>query len=235
MTNNTYRLQNCQCLRGCSEVEYKFFVASAHKFTNDEVDELCKSYGSHQLPHSVYIRAEIDAIAEHKLLKNLSKDARDLAEEVCKSYIKNEYAHVRVRIDGSTFVRTGAGLKYSIADKFALIGGTLGLFTGFSLLVMFEGILWLFITIMRIFFPKLASSKVDPEAPKPQEDIKGEMMKSLKILKEENESWKKQMLEENQGLKKQMLEMKELLIAKGILPNTSIDQEPLTVVCIEEI
>ena len=135
---------------------------------------------------------------------------KDLVTEKCISYIKNEYAHVRVRIDGSSFLRHGAGLAYSTSDKFALIGGTVGLFSGFSVLVIFEIIHWLAITIRRIFYPEPAS--VEPEDSNTIE---------LRNLKEKNQLLENQMLE--------MKEMKEILVAKGILTNTA-DQKPKDIV-----
>ena len=82
-------------------------------------------------------------------MKNLTALDNDVAIETCKQYIKNEYAHVRVRIDGSSFMRHSAGLTYSTSDKFALVGGTVGLFSGFSVLVIIEVIHWLVILIKR--------------------------------------------------------------------------------------
>ena len=211
MSNSTYRIKSCNCLQGCSEVNYKFFVASVRKFTDAEIDEMCKPFLTKQPPHFIYIKAEIEATFEHMVMKNLTAQISELSTEKCKNYIKNEYAHVRVRIDGSSFLRHGAGLKYSTSDKFALIGGTVGLFSGFSVLVVFEVIHWLVVTIKRIFYPEPAS--VEPEDP--QEELK-------KLIKEEN-----------QDLKNQVKEMKEILVSKGIMPNFTADQKPLDVVNIE--
>ena len=211
MSNSSYRIQNCNCLQGCSEVNYKFFIASSRKFTHSEVEELCYSWLAKQHPHYLYIWAEVEAISDHMVLKNLSVDMKDLVTEKCISYIKNEYAHVRVRIDGSSFLRHGAGLAYSTSDKFALIGGTVGLFSGFSVLVIFEIIHWLAITIKRMYYPEPAS--VEPEDPLP------EKVKNIE--------------ERNQVLENQMLEMKEILVAKGILTKTA-NQKPKDIVNIEE-
>ena len=211
MSNSSYRIRNCNCLQGCSEVNYKFFIASSRKFTHSEVEELCYHFFAKQHPHYVYIRAEIEANFDIMVMKNLSATEKDLATEQCISYIKNEYAHVRVRIDGSSFLRHGAGLAYSTSDKLALIGGTVGLFSGFSVLVIFEIIHWLAITIRRMYYPEAAS--VEPEDP---------LAEKVKKLEEEN-----------QDLKNQMKEMKEILVAKGILTNTA-DQKPKDIVNIEE-
>ena len=161
MSNSSYRIKNCNCLQGCSEVTYKFFVASSRKFSDAEVDDLCVGDVQGMRPHMLYTYVEI--VDHYEVLKNASKLATDVRKDTCKRYIKNEYAHVRVRIDGSSYLRHGAGLKYTESDKFALIGGTVGLFSGFSVLVVIEVIHWLFITIKRIIYPEPAS--VEPEDP----------------------------------------------------------------------
>ena len=68
MENSTYRIKNCNCLQGCSEVKYKFFVASSRKFTEDEIEEMCQS----PKPHWLYVFREQEAVAEYKQMKNLS-------------------------------------------------------------------------------------------------------------------------------------------------------------------
>ena len=58
MNNGTYRIKNCNCIQGCSKVKYKFFE-STHKFTKDEVEEICQV----RKPHWIYIYQEQEAIA----------------------------------------------------------------------------------------------------------------------------------------------------------------------------
>ena len=103
-SNSSYRIRNCNCLQGCSEVNYKFFIASSRKFTNSEVEELCYSWSANQHPHYLYIRAEIEAIFDHMVMKNLSVNVKDLATEQCITYIKHEYAHVRVGLTVQAFL-----------------------------------------------------------------------------------------------------------------------------------
>ena len=209
MSNSSYRIRNCNCLQGCSEVNYKFFIASSRKFTHSEVEELCYAPLAKIPPHHLYVRTEIEAIFDLMVMKNLSATVNDLATENCISYIKNEYAHVRVRIDGSSFLRHREGLAYSTSDKIAVIGGTLGLFSGFSVLVIFEAIHWLVITIKRIFYPKRIS--VEPEDPQAEK---------FKKLEQENQDLKNKMLK--------MEEFKDILMAKGILTFTA-DQQSASV------
>ena len=205
MENSTYRIKNCNCLQGCSEVKYKFFVASSRKFTEDEVEEVCEKYK----PHWLYVNRELEAVTQYKQMKNLSVLEATIGVETCKK----EYAHVRVRIDGSSFMKHSAGLTYTTSDKIALIGGTLGLFSGFSLLAMFEIVYWLIITIKRVFYSKAAS--VEPE------DQQEEKIKKLELKNKKFE-------EEIQELKNKLLKMED-----GMMMKKATDQKMLTVVDID--
>ena len=53
-------------------------------------------------------------------------------------------------------------LKYSEADKFAIVGGTLGLFTGFSFIVIVELLFWIIVTIKKVLTkPKAADKQIE--------------------------------------------------------------------------
>ena len=52
-------------------------------------------------------------------------------------------------MDGTSYLRRIQSLKYNDSDKFAIIGGTLGLFTGFSFIVCFELLHWICVTIQK--------------------------------------------------------------------------------------
>ena len=52
-------------------------------------------------------------------------------------------------MDGTSYLRRIQSLKYIDSDKFAIIGGTLGLFTGFSFIVCFELLHWICVTIQK--------------------------------------------------------------------------------------
>ena len=209
MNNGTYKIKSCKCLQGCSEVKYKFFIGSNRKFTEDEVEEICQD----TKPHWIYVYQEQEAIAEHKQMKNLTALDNDVAIETCKQYIKNEYAHVRVRIDGSSFMRHSAGLTYSTSDKFALVGGTVGLFSGFSVLVIIEVIHWLVILIKRAFYPEAAAA-IDPEEEDP-------VQKQFEVMKKEMDA-----------LKAEMAKLKEAPMKKENIP---APKEPPTTIVVTEM
>ena len=73
-----------------------------------------------------------------------------LGLESCQNYIQNNYARIKIRVDGSSYLKRLQSLKHGDADKFAIIGGTLGLFTGFSFIVIFKLIYWIIVTIKKV-------------------------------------------------------------------------------------
>ena len=150
-TNSSYKLTSCNCLPSCSEVKYKYVIDSNRKFSDVEISELCEMYS----PHYFYVEQEIEEHYYVSRFNNLSADSNlgfgisRKSHEMCKQYIKNEYSRVTVRIEGSSFLRRTATLKYNLSDKVAVIGGTLGLFSGFSVLVLFETIFWAIVTLKK--------------------------------------------------------------------------------------
>ena len=143
--NNTYKQQNCNCLPACNEVNYKYVIDSNRKFSREEIDELCEEGTPHY-------RNILQSETEHlELLKlsNLTFYLPDHVQTVCKRYVKTQYARIRLKMDGTSYLRRIQSLKYNDSDKFAIIGGTLGLFTGFSFIVCFELLHWICVTIQK--------------------------------------------------------------------------------------
>ena len=68
----------------------------------------------------------------------------------CRHYVQNEFARIKIRIS-SSYLKRVQSLKYSDTDKFSIVGGTLGLFTGFSFIVIFELFFWIGITLKKVF------------------------------------------------------------------------------------
>ena len=147
---------SCNCLPSCSEVKYKYVIDSSRKFSEVEVDQLCNTHR----PHLLYVEQGLQATFEISRIRNFSAELHEETRKVCKQYIQNEYALVTVRIEGSSFLRRTASLKYNMSDKVAVIGGTLGLFSGFSILVLFEILFWVFMTLK-----KAISNSTPPKDP----------------------------------------------------------------------
>ena len=67
----------------------------------------------------------------------------DYYKELCKQIRKEELAKVMIKLEGPTFIRYKRSLRVTFIGKLSSIGGTLGLFTGFSLLALLELIHWI--------------------------------------------------------------------------------------------
>ena len=115
----------------------------------------------------------------------------NLSHDSCQNYIRNDYARIKIRVDGSSYLKRLQSLKHGDADKFAIIGGTLGLFTGFSFIVIFELIYWIIVTIKKVIVlltnNKSTNSNEDVQQPSLEEKLTKEIsMSQERILKLEN-------------------------------------------------
>ena len=134
MGNLTYKTATCTCLPSCNSIKYDFNIDLTRKITEVGITEMCQP----ERPHRQYILETEESIFELKRITNMSKLRAEHVKEKCKSYLRHEYAHVTIRIDGTTYLKRVKSLKYTETDKFAVVGGTLGLFSGFSFIVIFE-------------------------------------------------------------------------------------------------
>ena len=163
--NQTYKAENCNCLTGCNEVRYKYYVDAKRPFSSNEVKEFCQI----SRPHYQYIRQQtVEPNFDVSRLKNFSLNSTYETIEVCERYVKTQFARVRIQMDGTSYLRRIQSLKYQTSDKFAIVGGTMGLFSGFSFIAIFEIIHWTMITLFKLFWTKGRKPAVLPE--KIQED-----------------------------------------------------------------
>lgn len=165
--NLTYMTNHCPCLPGCNSINYEYQIDSVRKFSDSEVMDFCPWYSEKDLMkiHGWYSTEyiyddDISALMElkHNASYDFSPDNHVMS--ICRKYIRSEYARITIRIDGSSYLRRVQSLKHGDADKFAIIGGTLGLFTGFSFIVIFELFYWIVLTIQRVFTYVSKSNKV---------------------------------------------------------------------------
>ena len=78
----------------------------------------------------------------------------DYRKQMCEKIISNDKAILMVRLEGPTFMTVKRSLRVTFADKLGSIGGTLGLFSGFSLLAIMELIHWIFKIINSLIVSK---------------------------------------------------------------------------------
>ncbi len=65
------------------------------------------------------------------------------ATELCKELVLKDLASVSVSFESRKFVRTIKDNRVTFSDRLAALGGTLGLFTGMSLLSLIEAGFWI--------------------------------------------------------------------------------------------
>ena len=121
MANLTYKTTSCSCLPSCNSIKYDFNIDLTRKITDKEIKEMCRP----GRPHRQYITEMEKSIFELKRITNMSKLERQHVGEKCRSYLKHEYAHVTIRIDGTTYLKRVKSLKYTETDRFAVVGGQL--------------------------------------------------------------------------------------------------------------
>ena len=153
MHNSTHKAQ-CQCLPGCDEVVYKYYIDRQRKFTPEEISDFCNPARAHR----EYIRHFEEANFDVLRLKNITMQRSDIwddhVDDLCKSYVSSQFARIHVRLDGTTHLRRLQSLRYSLGDKLAIIGGTFGLFSGFSFIALFEALHWILVTVYNLVWSK---------------------------------------------------------------------------------
>ena len=63
--------------------------------------------------------------------------------KLCKRIQSKDRAKITVKLEGPTFRKYRRSMRVSFTDKLGSIGGTLGLFSGFSLMAIVELIHWI--------------------------------------------------------------------------------------------
>ena len=186
--NQTHKSE-CQCLPACNEVVYKYYIDRQRKFTSEEISDFCPWDFE---PHIQYIdhfeapNFNISRLKNPTVTDNLryEEQLRDHNIDVCKHYISTQFARIHIRLDGTTHLRRLQSLKYTSGDKIAIIGGTFGLFTGFSFIALFEALYWILVTVFKLVW-----------------------LKRNPILLEKNEE--DPMVQEMKNLRKELLEIKQ--------------------------
>ena len=201
-------MDSCECLPSCSQISYKYVVDSVRKFTPDEVLRLCKL----QKPHYEVVNNGEEPTFNITRMVNVSKRLKEHAIEKCYDYVSKGYARVTVKMAGSSYLRRSQSITVSFSDKLGVIGGTVGLFSGFSFVALFEFGYWIFITLIKFF-----KSSVEPEEEDPIQKLREEM---------------KEMKKENDALKLEMAKLQEILMKKE---NIAAPEEPPTTIVVTEM
>ena len=111
-------------------------------------------------------------------MMNVIEEASLLSTKSCLDYVANGFSWITVKVVGSSYLRRSQSISMSFSDKLGVIGGTIGLFSGFSFVALFEFCYWFVITLIKYF-----KSSVEPKEDDPVEKQFEEMKKEMDALK----------------------------------------------------
>ena len=135
---NPINIHQCQqkCPQECSKTLYASFVSSE----TFDIDGLCKGKYDYFKPKDIQDLQPNGIIRSYEEMviggEHLS------SHEFCKEALKR-FAIVRVRMVSNTVTSIKRSQRVTITGHIANIGGTLGLFTGMSIMSFFELFFWL--------------------------------------------------------------------------------------------
>ena len=127
--NTTYLTSQCDCLPGCDSINYKYQIDTIRKITEKEAEKFCID----RTPHHEYVRHTEKAYRELKNIDDpeLAYDSLyEYEQKRCQNYLREEFAFITIRLEGSSYLRRVQSLNYKFFDKISIVGGTLGLFSG---------------------------------------------------------------------------------------------------------
>ena len=150
---NNYGLfgKKCFCLNDCESAKYSQF-ATLKPFNKD----VCTNPSdlSYFLDSVSSVKLNQEALILSKMLvpmKNVSdfdkiveKIMQNYNRKICEKIQTKDRSILEIRLEGPTFMILKRSQRVTFVDKLGSIGGTLGLFSGFSLLAIMELIHWIF-------------------------------------------------------------------------------------------
>ena len=140
-----------QCLEDCSGVPLTLIKS----YLPINTDDVCRR-GSFLDTHFIHASSQHFAFENYKALISGEGTIPDLGASLengslCRSYVAEYIAIVTVESPTNTVTKSARETRVTFIDQLGTIGGTLGLFTGISILSMIEIVFFLF-TLLRSFF-----------------------------------------------------------------------------------
>ena len=135
-----YKDCNEQCLEACKSTSY----AAIPSYLPINPEEICTQ------PHFLdifwelyknqldFIRFDIMTIGKWKNFNKYADGSRDGFFEFCRGYVKKHVAILTIETTVDTVIKSKRIARITFNDQLAVVGGTLGLFTGISILSMVE-------------------------------------------------------------------------------------------------
>lgn len=205
--NTTHKLETCSCVPSCSNFNYKVVIDSVKKFTTSEVEAMCREP---LYPQPMYVfNTESEPLMDIINMMNVTETEGWHSKKSCRDYVANGYSRITIKIVGSSYLRRSQTIAMSFSDKLGVVGGTIGLFSGFSFIAVFEFLYWVLITVIKYF-----KSSVEPEEEDPVEKLREEMV---------------EMKKEMDAFKEEFAKLREFLMKKENIPTPGKPSETMVV------
>ena len=157
MKNYTYMSESCSCYPNCNTVRYSFTEKQSPIDTKRECDKSSKGFiytTNRKLKYSVpYMTKVYQYLVQHNQLNQGSlKVDKELnyvtvLRKWCEESFQKDIAIIEVQIEGQSFTTIRQSLRTPFAAKIGGIGGTLGLFSGFSIMALVEIVYWMVLAL----------------------------------------------------------------------------------------
>ncbi|TRY73988.1 hypothetical protein TCAL_05533 [Tigriopus californicus] len=142
LQNTSFIQEHCDCPQDCHQLEFTY----SETIKPVDFKSLCKiEPGTEEESDLYWSFPQILRRYENVFMGKLRaiRDGKEYTEyEECIALWSKEMTLVEFKLDSPTFTRMTKEAKTTFIDKVATIGGTLGLFTGMSIISMFEICYW---------------------------------------------------------------------------------------------
>ena len=154
MKNITYQRNSCKCQPLCNVKKFTTTetispLESTSRCKEDKYSILTK-FVHPRIPKSKIVETNIKKIKYGVPVPEQSFFGAEYIKNVCPRKILENMAVIQVEVIDSSYVKMRQSLRTSFGEKIGVLGGTLGLFTGFSVMVLVEIAYWIIIMGKRI-------------------------------------------------------------------------------------
>ncbi len=129
---NVSARSNCNCPKDCDSNYYTYSVSSTKLEIEKECQSLASSLSKQEFSEPRMLMRNFETMV-------LGIDTGSF--EICKRALET-MAYVKFQLSGENIMHFKRELRVTLADKVASFGGTVGLFTGMSILSFCEIIFW---------------------------------------------------------------------------------------------
>ena len=156
MKNHTYSSESCNCYPKCNTVQYSYVEKQSPIAVKRECGKSSKGFqytASRKITNSVpFMTSVVKKLSQHDASKgafdvNKELNLVSLLREWCEESFTKDISIIEVQMEGQSHVTMKQSLRHPLSSKIGELGGTLGVFTGFSFVALVEIVYWMGLTL----------------------------------------------------------------------------------------